>query len=220
MADFPFDLDIHYLSPLPKNDDQQEILLQFRQDLKNYHLDLYDEFESWLTDQQLIRFLIARNYDLKKSSDMITSAMRWRQDRKPHQVEQMEEVGSTNEHWTIKFSKESATGKIYNPGFDRWGRPVVIFDNTVQNTPNVDDHMIFLAWNLEFAIRQMKSTDKYVIFVHLTNFSFFNCPSWKSTRETLLMLCNCYPERLGHCIGKLQFCNIYSLFYVSIVCDF
>lgn len=201
MEDFPFDLDIHYLSPQPKSDKHKEILEQFREHLRNNFSDLFHEFQEWLTDYQLIRFLIARNYDIKKSCDMITGAMRWRQSRKPHLVEQLDGVGSTNEHWTVKFAKESATGKIYNPGFDRWGRPVVIFDNTVQNTPNVDDHMIFLAWNLEFAIRQMKQTDKYVIFIHLTKFSFLNSPSWKSTRETLLMLCNCYPDRLGHCIG-------------------
>ena len=61
--------------------------------------------------------------------------------------------------------------------------------------------MTFLAWNLDFAIRQMsKEVDKYVVFMHLGNFSFFNCPPFPSVKETIHMLCNCYPERLGHCI--------------------
>ena len=54
----------------------------------------------------------------------------------------------------------------YELGLDRWGRPLLIFDNTVQNTASVDDQMLFLGWNLEFAIKQMpKYVDKYVIFM-------------------------------------------------------
>ena len=99
------------------------------------------------------------------------------------------------------MSKESETGKIYCPGHDQWGRPVIILDNTVQNTNVVDDQMNFLAWNLEFATQLMpKGVDKYLVFVHLKNFSLFTVPPFAATRETIHMLCNCYPERLGHCI--------------------
>jgi hypothetical protein len=34
------------------------------------------------------------------------------------------------------MSKEAETGKIYVAGHDRWCRPVVVFDNSVQNTHN------------------------------------------------------------------------------------
>jgi hypothetical protein len=61
--------------------------------------------------------------------------------------------------------------------------------------------MIFLAWNLEYAIREMPShVDKYVIFMNLQHFSLFNNPSFSETYETIHMLCDCFPERLGHCI--------------------
>ena len=42
--------------------------------------------------------------------------------------------------------------------------------------------------------------DKYVIFMHLENFSLFNSPNMAVTKETIYMLCQSYPERLGHCI--------------------
>ena len=59
------------------------------------------------------------------------------------------------------FSLPSTLGKIYNPGKDQFGRSVVVFDNTVQNTTSHDDQMTFLAWSLEFALREMPSyTDK------------------------------------------------------------
>ncbi len=100
------------------------------------------------------------------------------------------------------MAAEVETGKIYLPGMDVHGRPVVIFDNTVQNTNNVDKQMEFLAWSLEFAIRLMPPavSDKYVVFMHLNSFSIFNCPPLKATRETISILCSCFPERLGHCI--------------------
>lgn len=184
----PFDAGIHIKSPYPDTDDRIKILKSFRQNLSEYHPDLCAEFALWLTEEQLIRFLIARNYDLAKSVSLIVEAMNWRRMRKPHLLESMKGVGSTDEHWSVKFSKECETGKIYNPGFDQYNRPFIVFDNTVQNTHNVDDHMLFLAWSLEFAIRQMTTVDKYCIFVHLENFSIFKCPPLKSVRETLLML--------------------------------
>jgi len=162
---------------------------QLKQILLEHHSDLSKEFESWLTDQQLVRFLIARNYDVIKTTDLLDEAMKWRKFRKPHQLESMDEIGSTREHWSIKFKKECATGKIYNPGLDQFNRPFIIFDNEAQNTSNVDDQMLFLAWSLEFAIRQMPITvDKYCIFVHMQRFSIFKCPPLSSTLETLQML--------------------------------
>jgi hypothetical protein len=61
--------------------------------------------------------------------------------------------------------------------------------------------MTFLAWSLELAIRDMPPfVDKYVVFMHLENFSLWNNPSFSATTETIHMLCDCFPERLGHCI--------------------
>jgi hypothetical protein len=42
----------------------------------------------------------------------------------------------------------------------------------------------FLAWILELAIREMPpDCDKYLIFVHLENFSLMNNPSMTTVRE-------------------------------------
>ena len=70
-----------------------------------------------------------------------------------------------------------------NAGYDRWGRPVVVFDSAVQNTKDVNGQMKFLAWSLELATRMMPdSIDKYLVFMNLENFSFWNCPSMSSTK--------------------------------------
>lgn len=210
MAEFaeqpPFDPAVHLCTPTP-NEEQQQKINEFRTEISSNPL--YAEHTAWLTDQCLQRFLIARNYELDAAVKLMQTALDWRTKRKPALLDQ-------REGWLEYMSKESETGKIYCPGRDRWGRSVLIFDNTVQNTPHVDDHMNFLAWNLEFAIKLTPShIDKYTVFINLENFSFFNIPPFASTRETLLMLCNTFPERLGHLIAyKPPY--VFKAFYESI----
>jgi hypothetical protein len=51
-------------------------------------------------------------------------------------------------------------------GFDRWGRPIVVLDNSVENTNSIADQMLFLAWNLESTMQEMPSTvDKFCLFI-------------------------------------------------------
>jgi hypothetical protein len=193
--DPPFDPLIHLRTVQPTEDQTAKVqeLREALQAHKQSHL--YFSHQSWADDNQLQRFLIARGYNVQQALEMIVGALEWREKRKPGEID-------TQEDWEEKMSKESETGKIYCPGYDKWKRLVLVFDNTVQNTPHAEDHMNFLAWNLEFAIKLMPSrVDKYVVFIHLENFSFFNMPPFGESRETLHMLCNTFPERLGHCIA-------------------
>lgn len=188
----PFDVDISLRCPEP-TDEQRLKIAELRKAIETD--ELYPNHLDWADDQQLLRFLIARNFNVQQSTELIQGALKWREKRQPSKIDQVE-------GWDVKMGQESETGKIYCPGHDRWGRSVLVFDNTVQNTPHIDDHMTFLAWNLEFAIKLMPPTvDKYLVFMHLENFSFWNTPPFASTRETIHMLCNCFPERLGHCIA-------------------
>jgi hypothetical protein len=178
----PFDCAVHLNSSGIELDSVKlEVLHELRLKLDDVHLAL--EYKDWLTDGTLKRFLIARQFNVKASFDLLVSALEWRKTRVP--VNGIESLPG----WEEKMSKESETGKIYIPGFDKWNRPVVVFDNTVQNTTSVDDQLTFLAWNLEYACKLMSSdVDKYTVFMHLNNFSFFNCPPFKSTTETIHML--------------------------------
>jgi hypothetical protein len=51
---------------------------------------------------------------------------------------------------------QGQTGKIYNAGTDRWGRPVVIFNNSVNNSNDPRAQMRYLAFNLETALRKAR----------------------------------------------------------------
>mmetsp|Transcript_11823 Transcript_11823/g.16971 ORF Transcript_11823/g.16971 Transcript_11823/m.16971 type:complete len:172 (+) Transcript_11823:369-884(+) len=61
--------------------------------------------------------------------------------------------------------------------------------------------MRHLAFSLERAARQMpQGVERNVVFISLEDFSLWTAPSLATTRETIDIVCNQYPERLGHCI--------------------
>lgn len=70
------------------------------------------------------------------------------------------------------MQEQGRTGKIYNAGMDRWGRPVVIFNNSVNNSNDPRAQMRYLAFNLETALRKARAAEannvaKFVIFMHM-----------------------------------------------------
>lgn len=149
-----FDVERHIKSP-QISAETQELIEQVRSAFKND--EEYDE--EWCSDEVLQLFLIARNMNVGLTHSMLKTAGEWRKFRKPHLVEQMD-------GWSEKMSRESETGKVYVPGKDQWGRPVIVLDNTVQNTDSIDDQMLFLAWNLEFGIKEMSpANDKFLVFM-------------------------------------------------------
>ena len=137
---------------------------------------------------------------------MLSSALQWRLRRKPYRYfscpasEEPRLFGTVEEE--TKLIREACTGKIYLNGYDIYGRHVVVFDNDCQNTKNTSENLDLLAFTLELAVQTLPpGRDKYVVFIHLGNFSFFNMPDLQTTKETALMLTTAYPERLGHCIA-------------------
>eukprot|EP01035_Chromulina_nebulosa_P023500 gene23500-30467_t len=149
----------HLSSPLFSETNIEQVNSVRRLLLEKYS-DLYQNYENWLSNEQILRFLIARNYDVDGSVNLLVTALKWRQIRKPDQLQYMVD-------WDVKMSKESETGKIYCPGYDKWSRP---------------------------------------------KFSLFSAPPFAATKETIHMLCNCYPERLGHCIVYQPPTIFYSFF--------
>ena len=157
---------------------------------------------AFLDDRQLLRFLTARKFDVGASLEMVQGALEWREKRKteglatPEGIEFLSKEGeyfrsipplcpfpfimisfvSILLFWFLFFLAE--TGKCYIPGLDRWGRPVLVLNGSVQNTPHCDDHMMLLAWSLELMIMMMpKGIERYTVFMNLEAFSFYNMPS-------------------------------------------
>ena len=93
---------------------------------------------------------------------------------------------------------------------------MLVFDDSAQNTKDTNGQLRFLAWSLNLACRFMTPSvvDKYVVFINLEKFSIFTCPSMDTSKETINMLCNMFPERMGHCIcykGPAYFTTFFNL---------
>lgn len=64
-----------------------------------------------------------RDHNVDKAKELLLSAMTWRDVRQPHQLSAL----------LPEMEFQARTGKIYLAGWDRWHRPLVIFDNSVRS---------------------------------------------------------------------------------------
>ena len=91
----------------------------------------------WLSDECLRRFLVANDLKVLPAAAQLAVSLQWKLDRKPHLTRAAE------------METEAKTGKVRIGGKDRFGRPVLVLDNSKENTWNPVENMKFLAWNLE-----------------------------------------------------------------------
>lgn len=116
---------------------------------------------------------------------------------------------------TLRFSDVSAealTGKMCRLGCrDRKGRPVLLMRPRFENTRQPQGQIRFLIWNMESSCRSMPkgqggpplgagadlASEQLLIIVDFLDYSIRNAPPTKTSMETLHILLNHYPERLG-----------------------
>mmetsp|Transcript_7864 Transcript_7864/g.17429 ORF Transcript_7864/g.17429 Transcript_7864/m.17429 type:complete len:468 (+) Transcript_7864:84-1487(+) len=147
---------------------------------------LYETFKDGLDDKVLRRFLTARGNDVDKARALLLSALKWRQERQP------------SRHNYAELERQHCQGSQRVAGKDRWGRPVIVFDNSAESGKDVGSQMRCLGFVLEHALRIMEPpVEKYAIFIHLSDFTIFNNPPFASTRETCIMVTTCFPECCG-----------------------
>mmetsp|Transcript_22772 Transcript_22772/g.49921 ORF Transcript_22772/g.49921 Transcript_22772/m.49921 type:complete len:282 (-) Transcript_22772:199-1044(-) len=156
----------------------------------------------WITDACMCRYLRARNWDVKKASVMLKESLEWRRKVKPEQIT-WEEV-----------NKEALTGKMYIcPYPDKFGRTILMMKPGKENTKGHDGQIKHLVYVLEAALRQNQVNHKFdetprgsgadlspeqiCLVIDYKGWSMFNAPPMKTSKETLYILQNQYPERLG-----------------------
>ena len=106
------------------------------------------------------------------------------------------------EAWSAKLEKHRSCNRFERSHLNRIpSLAIIIFDNVVQDTTDVDTHMRFLVWHMERSIRLMKpEVEKHVVFIHLEGFSLFNSPPMDETKRTILILSRHFCERLGNIV--------------------
>lgn len=144
------------------------------------------EFKKAFPDQDIVtlaRFLIARNGDVAKSTEMLNNHLAWKA-----------------KNWPVLKSsckKELSSGKAYVRGYDKLGHPIIVF-HTYLHDPNdrdIDELIRFTAFTFETAIKAMKDKNcKVTVLVNRVGAG--GGSDIEFARQLVGVLQNNYPERL------------------------
>ncbi|KAL7081547.1 hypothetical protein ACP275_14G046900 [Erythranthe tilingii] len=139
------------------------------------------------TDACLKRYLEARSWNVDKSKKMLEETLRWRTSFKPEEI-----------RWH-EIADEGETGKVFRANFrDRQGRSVLILRPGMQNTTSLDNNIKHLVYLIENAILNLQDGQEQMAWlIDFTGLSLSTNVSIKSAKDTVNILQNHYPERLG-----------------------
>uniref|UniRef100_A0A0D9VL47 CRAL-TRIO domain-containing protein n=1 Tax=Leersia perrieri TaxID=77586 RepID=A0A0D9VL47_9ORYZ len=140
----------------------------------------------YCSDASIARYLVARNWDVKKATKMLKKTLKWRSEYKPDEI-----------RWD-EIANEAATGKIYRTHyFDKSGRSILVMRPGVQNTKKAKGQIRYLVYCMENAILNLPQGQSQMVW--LIDFAGFNLSniSLHVTKLTADVLQGHYPERLG-----------------------
>lgn len=147
-----------------------------------------------LDDDILERYLKARKMVVADAKKMLEETLKWRA-----------EFGVKNMH-TAGYMKvienETWTGKTYVHGFNRDGHVLLYMRPRRENSYDYDGNLKHVVYNLERCVASMKkvnkasSEGKLILLIDFAGYSTFNSPPLKTSRETLSIIQNHFPERL------------------------
>lgn len=137
-----------------------------------------------------LRYLRARDYDLGKATKMLSETLRWRESFGTKRL--------VEDRFPV-LERECATGKTFVlPGGDREGRAILVMRNRLENTKDHDGNVAHLAYQMERAARAAAATkeETWNLIIDFEGYSLFNAPPMKTSRATLSIMQDHYPERL------------------------
>jgi hypothetical protein len=174
----------------PHHDQGNETVAQMEskvKELKSAIGPLSGHNAQYCTDACFRRYLEARNWNLEKSKKMLEETLKWRSTYKPEEI-----------RWR-EIASEGETGKVYRASFhDRLERTVLILRPGKQNTTSIDNQIRHLVYLIENAILNLPENQEQMTWlIDFTGWSLSNNPPIKSARDTINILQNHYPERLG-----------------------
>lgn len=134
-----------------------------------------DGLADYVNNSVLVRFLIARDWNVEKAHAMMMTALQWRARRPCHRWMLQAAPGSSlsppNATREKLFKQCGATGKIRVTGTDKHGRPVIVLDNSRENMVEADHMIDYLAYNMELcqrtALLDGRGADKCLLFMHM-----------------------------------------------------
>ncbi|KAK0507791.1 hypothetical protein JMJ35_009680 [Cladonia borealis] len=152
---------------------------------------LTDSERMWLTRDCLLRYLRASKWSEPLAAQRIQATLLWRR-----------EYG-VESHTAEYISEENETGKQVVLGYDNEGRPCLYLNPHKQNTKGKEKQIQHLVFMLERCIDLMPAgQETLALLVNFKESRKGDGASVGQGRETLSILQNHYPERLGRACVK------------------
>eukprot|EP00667_Euglena_gracilis_P015778 EG_transcript_16452 len=178
-----------FVRPPPMTDDTQCKVAEMRHRVDA--LGVPKDLAEWADDACLYRYLRARQLNVDKAMAMLENSLKWRQEFGVGKImtENMDDIRYLGQ-----------VGCNYVHGKDQLGRPVIYMKPRVQlKDPGTQrQQMRHLVYTLERAIWSMENdVEKYVLLIDFNGYSMRTAPNISTQRETMSILQDQYPERLG-----------------------
>ena len=148
-------------------------------------------------DACLARYLRARKGNIAAAAQLLQDTLQWRAE---FGVDRL-----TADCWAT-IQTEAADGKVFVSGCDNDGRPIIVLrsanEKTFDNKGKKCGNLVNLVYNLERAVATIKARgsgapdDKWTIVLDFNGYSLFNAPPFETTKWTIRILQDYYPERL------------------------
>ncbi|KAI9837224.1 MAG: hypothetical protein M1819_000298 [Sarea resinae] len=150
---------------------------------------LTEDERMWLTRDCLLRYLRAVKWNVHEAPKRILATLTWRR-----------EYG-IKEHTPEYISVENETGKQVILGYDNAARPCLYLNPGKQNTQKSERQIQHLVFMLERVIDLMvPGQETLSLLVNFKESTSGSNPSVGQGRQTLSILQNHYPERLGRAL--------------------
>ncbi len=152
---------------------------------------LSDNERLWLTRECLLRYLRASKWNEAHAITRLQATLVWRREF------------DLESHTADYISQENETGKQIIFGYDNAGRPCLYLNPHRQNTKGREKQMQHLVFMLERSIDLIPpGQETLAILVDFKQSRKGENPSVAQGRQTLSILQNHYPERLGNACVK------------------
>ena len=153
------------------------------------HTAITEEEQMWLSRECLLRYLRATKWNVQQAISRLQATLIWRR-----------EFGIANDGKIKKdyVSIESETGKQWILGYDNEGRPCQYLNPSRQNTERSERQIEHLVFMMERSIDLMPpGQETLALLINFAETSKGQGASVAQGRQTLNILQNHYPERLG-----------------------
>ncbi|RDY08388.1 Random slug protein 5 [Mucuna pruriens] len=147
---------------------------------------LSDKASVYCSDASISRYLRSQNWNVKKAAQMLKRSLKWRKEYKPEEI-----------RWE-EIAEEAETGVMYRPNYyDKFGRSMIVMRPCCQNSKTTEGLIKYLVYCMENAILNLPPQQEQMVWlidfhgVKMSNISF------KAARETIHILQEYYPQRLG-----------------------